>query len=345
MKQKRSPLFDIWKGIAILMVCITHFSWKDDQRLDLLFPFWISMAVPIFMIVMGYLTAASWDRKGCQLRDLYGFDNLKAKLVQYLRPFAAFFAAELLLEPLVHGKFISFSDGLSAFLSGGLGKFGTYYVPILVQMLFLFPLIYALLRNNVRNISLLFAVNLLYELCKDSLGIEKADYRLLAFRYIFLISMGCWLYFKRDHLSPIGQVLMLAFGVLYVYGISYTNYRPAIFTRWNTTSMMTAFYALPIVAFSLKFGRKLHCAFLEHLGRASYFIFLFQMIYYNYLKTLIPIETRWLKLAVGVSICLAGGYGFYLLDNRVCAAVKKHRAAQAGSAVPGKLKSPSHVSA
>jgi succinate dehydrogenase/fumarate reductase-like Fe-S protein len=61
--KKRNHFVDISKGLAIIMVTVTHYSWESAERLQFYFPYWISMAVPIFMIVTGVMSAASFERK------------------------------------------------------------------------------------------------------------------------------------------------------------------------------------------------------------------------------------------------------------------------------------------
>ena len=317
MKPQRLALFDTLKGVAILMVCITHFAWERQERIDLLFPFWISMAVPIFMIVTGYLTAASYERKQYGLRQLYSAEALLPKLAQYLRPFTLMFLAELVLELLCKGSLPSLRETVRCYLEGGIGKYGTYYVPVLLQMLVLFPLIYAVIRKNRHGVWLCFAVNLLYELNKDALGIDSHDSRLLAFRYIFLISMGCYLYFDRQQLHLGKYALLLAVGVGYIHLISYTAYKPVIFTRWNATSMMTAFYIAPIIALLLKDAPQLRLPPFTALGRASYHIFLAQILYYNYFRHALPVENRMARMVLGVGLCLLSGLLFHALDRKL----------------------------
>ena len=53
---------DVLKGICIIMVVVTHFSWEEHERLYYLFPFWIDMAVPIFMLISGYVYTISYKR-------------------------------------------------------------------------------------------------------------------------------------------------------------------------------------------------------------------------------------------------------------------------------------------
>ena len=50
----REVWIDYIKAIAIIFVIFTHCNWTEEQRKLLFFPFWINLAVPLFMIVTGY---------------------------------------------------------------------------------------------------------------------------------------------------------------------------------------------------------------------------------------------------------------------------------------------------
>jgi len=54
ISRSRNFSIDLLKTISILFVVITHFAYPSDFRQKLLFPFYIDMAVPIFMIISGY---------------------------------------------------------------------------------------------------------------------------------------------------------------------------------------------------------------------------------------------------------------------------------------------------
>ncbi len=47
--------FDYLKVIAIFMIVVTHLGFSANTRKNLLFPYWIDMAVPIFFIISGYV--------------------------------------------------------------------------------------------------------------------------------------------------------------------------------------------------------------------------------------------------------------------------------------------------
>ena len=63
---------------------------------------------------------------------------------------------------------------------------------------------------------------------------------------------------------------------------------------------------------------------LEKLGKASYHIFLVQMVYYRFLSGTVSkiLNVRAAALVAGCAICLAGGYLFYLSEGRFTAYIK-----------------------
>lgn len=62
MEEKRNTFLDIIKAFCILFVIITHDTISEETRQRFLFNFWIDMAVPLFMIISGYVYAASFER-------------------------------------------------------------------------------------------------------------------------------------------------------------------------------------------------------------------------------------------------------------------------------------------
>ncbi len=94
----RNHFLDILKAAAILCILITHFHWTDQQRLRLFFPFWIDMAVPVFMVISGYVNFCSSKRSGINsLREAYAAERIRKKLLRYLIPFGFAYLAETAL--------------------------------------------------------------------------------------------------------------------------------------------------------------------------------------------------------------------------------------------------------
>lgn len=53
---------DMLKGVAIICVILSHVQLTVAQRYILLAPFWMWMAVPVFMVLSGFNFAASIEK-------------------------------------------------------------------------------------------------------------------------------------------------------------------------------------------------------------------------------------------------------------------------------------------
>ncbi len=317
---QRSRFIDIAKGISMIMVVITHFAWTLSQRLDYGFYFWISMAVPCFMLATGYVNAASFSAKDVALKEAYKPKTIWKKLVRFSVPFLYMYAAELLIRAF-KGEFYNPVEIILHFFTGGMGVHGTYYFPVLLQLVFLMPLIYAIVRKSKYGWLICAAINLSYEIIKNTFAIDNAIgfevYRLLAFRYIFAVAMGAHICLYKESINKLGWALMFVVGAAYIYVIGYTGYEPVIFTRWNTTSMITVFYIAPVFFAGIKYLNDKRCVFFEKIGNASYHIFLFQIIYYNFIAPYVyEVAGKGLVAFIAsITVCLAGGFCYYLIYN------------------------------
>ena len=121
MVTKRSNLLDIIKGLMIIFIIVTHFHFRypeDYQRFG--FFFWIDMAVPVFMIITGYLTAISFDKKKISsVKEALSLEIVIPKLLRFCIPFIIVYLAEVLLFPENRS---SFEQVLSTFLWGGMDQ-------------------------------------------------------------------------------------------------------------------------------------------------------------------------------------------------------------------------------
>jgi len=62
--EEREHILNLLKGICIIMVIMTHWAWTDIERRQMLFPWWVDMAVPIFIMISGYVYYKSYERNG-----------------------------------------------------------------------------------------------------------------------------------------------------------------------------------------------------------------------------------------------------------------------------------------
>jgi peptidoglycan/LPS O-acetylase OafA/YrhL len=322
IKEKRQPFLDVLKGCCILFVVITHFSWSKGERLRYLFPFWIGMAVPVFLIISGYVYTLSYQRAGVQtLKEAYQGKQLKKKLWRYTKPFAWAFLMELVIYFVLgkHPRWLSHPlTVITTFFTGGKGP-GSYYYPLLLQLVFVFPLVYVVIKKYAEK-GLLFCglANLAYEVLQRTTGMSKEMYRLLLFRYLLLLAAGCYLaIYKQWRGKKVIPYLTCAAGVAFLWAFCYFGYQPRIVTHWTKTSFVACLYIIPVALGLMRRFPQIGFPPLELLGEASYHIFLIQMIWYHFFSDQMgeALNNRPLHLLVNIAICVTGGLIFYYLET------------------------------
>ncbi len=241
---------------------------------------------------------------------MYNIKILYNKIIKFLIPYTIIFIVEYNIYFFVYNDF-SILNLIKNYICGGFGP-GSYYTPLIIQLLILFPLIYFLYINlKNKNIFLLigFIVNLLYEIIQSTIGLSETVYRLLIFRYIFLIFYGVYLNGNQNK-KIFGQFLYVIIGAIILYMIDYLNYKMPFIVYWVDTSLLCSLYIIPITHILIK--SNLHSRQIELLGRASYNIFLIQMMYYYTLGRIINnyINNLLIQILINVLLCVIGGLIF-----------------------------------
>ena len=116
---------------------------------------------------------------------------------------------------------------------------------------------------------------------------------------------------------------MTVVGIAFIVSVVYFNYTPRIVNSdWSTTNFISALLIVPLMIWIL--GRFINNRVIillpfEIIGRASYHIFLVQMVYYlwYYYELKIYVSTWYLHLILGVVICLVLGVIWYYIDKPI----------------------------
>lgn len=326
---KRNHMVDILKGICIICVIITHFEWQSSVRLIPIFPFLIDMAVPVFMIISGYVYAISYEKHGiASIGQAYQIDYVIDKLLRYTIPFIIIYVLELItfyrLDVIYSKREIIWN-----FFTGGFG-YGSYYYPIMIQFIFVFPIVFFLIKRlDFFGLILSGFLNALYELLQWSYYVSSAHYRLLLFRYLLLIAFGCYMYLKKGKIrKPIGIVSALI-GIFFIWIYIYRDYTPHIVIYWTGTSFLAALYIMPVIGLLLCSTKisTIKCQPIELLGKASYHIFLSQMFYYQFV--MYPLQVRFADasaislLFISIVACISSGILFYGIETRITKCIMK----------------------
>ena len=235
---QRERIVDLLKGICILLVCFTHYRWDSAEREAFLFAWWVDMAVPVFMILSGYVYGRSCFNKNLTaLSHAYAPRLLWNKILRLTLPVVLIYAATLIGDFYRYGE-ISYPI-VHTFLQGGQGP-GAYYYPVMMQIVFTLPLIHRVVtRYEEKGLLLCLLANAAYEVLHVVYLVPVESHRLLMFRYIFLLAAGCFLSIGKPLKIPyqIGMVLVgVGFNLAYLYG----GYEPTYLIHWTTTAFVPA---------------------------------------------------------------------------------------------------------
>lgn len=279
---KRIVQLDYIKAISILMVVVTHCAFTTADRERPIFVFLINMAMPLFMLVYGYVRTMTDCKKQA---------NRKSKAVAWIKktyniliPACIAFVIELCLMYLFNGHLPA--DLLRLLWEeGGIGP-GSYYVPILLQLLILYPILQACFRKkSIITTAAAVVLFLAFEILAGRFVDDKL-YRLLCFRYLPFIVAGMNMAKYRGSLrkwkNSIFALSVVSF--VWLYLVVYRDYQPRIFTRWTTTAGPVVFLAMSIMIVFLLYMKPLKGIFgrlLSEIGQSSYYIFLTQLVWFG----------------------------------------------------------------
>lgn len=326
----RICMIDYLKVICCFLVIINHYPWTPEEKLHPLFVFVVRMAVPVFMILSGYTFSMSAARKHQGLRELYSFQNLVPKFRRFTVPVLIAFGIYLLFCAMT-GNGYSVSEAFDAFMIGDYGP-GSYYYAMMLQLLVFFPLIYLLIqKTQTMGLVIIFMINLLFEISIVGFEVPYEDYRISLFRYFMYIAFGTYLFLNKEKTIPLPALLVMVLaGMSYLVSYDYMKLDWPIFHFWPWSALPVAFFVFPFVYLALHYFGTLEIPgfigkALSFTGKASYHIFLVQMLYYQ-----LEFDTFFNRLPLGIAltihclICVSLGVGYYIVESRLSSSVGKY---------------------
>lgn len=268
------------KGIAILFVILNHnipLNILDNYK----YFYHIGQAVPIFMMISGYLVYAKYS-----VQDM--FENFNHFSKVFKRIMFPFFIVTI-IQVLIKVMFGTFS--LKALIiDGGIGP-GSYYPWVFLQCTLILPIIVFIMNKYSKTyISAIIIIGICIGLniicCVFQL--PEQIYRLLAVRYIFYLYLGClWkkegIYFNA---MTVGIVLI---SIIFIYLEKYKllNFSPIFFNSWQGYNWLGSFYTLAVIGCIDKLYQFIKNdkvkTWISRLGSCSYEIFLTQMFVFSFL--------------------------------------------------------------
>ncbi|MHC1681701.1 MAG: acyltransferase family protein [Clostridiaceae bacterium] len=314
---------DLLKGLAIISVIILH-TLSYDNLVFIKAEFHIWQAVPVFMILMGLTSYLSFSNKVLNLKNLYSTEYFIKRFKRIVLPFVIIFLLSFFLG-LVQGK-VSFNKLTILGYLPVTGP-GNYYITILFQFIFLFPIMFYIIKRYPNlGLLLMFLINLTFELISPHILFFKTNiyyYNSSIFRYLFAIALGIWIGNKKTYSKNEKLFISLGFIFSTVYLILsvFFNFKFIYFIPvWRTQNLLSFFYPLIIVLLGIKFlppkSNNILAKLLAFLGKASYHIFLFQILFFSliapYLNSLYVCSNfLFAKLLINLIITLTCGSIFF----------------------------------
>lgn len=322
---ERNHNIDVLKALAIFSVILLH-SLPENLLFSSGAPYHIWQTVPVFMVLAGYNTTQSYKKKNYEsLQQFYNFSFLCKKLERLIYPFVLIWIVEVI------ANFI-FSDGLSvkqliaSFVMGGWGP-GSYFVPIIIQATLLMPVIYMLCRKNLNVMTLvLFIISLILEVICLVVDMPEGIYRLLVIRYLFAITLGAWLALNDKKINYKLLIPLSVLSLIYITGVNYFNWVFITENFWRSQHAPSYFWTLLLItvglyAHKVKAQNKLSNLAVK-IGKASYHIFLVQMVYFWVSAIISPEISLALYVAISLLLCLVLGMLFFETENLVRRIIK-----------------------
>ena len=265
------------------------------------------------MILSGYVYGRSLKRKGAvSLSQLYMPADILKRTVRLTIPVLVTYLLTLAWDSayLTQIRY----DIFDTFLRGGRGP-GSYYYPVMMQSVFLLPVIGVLVsRYEHKGLLICLAANAVYEILHVVYGIPVAAYRFLVFRYIFVLAAGCYIA-QGEKIPKELPVAMFCVGIMFLAGYLYGGFKPKYVKDWVGTSFLASMYIVPVI-WGLIRKCRLRFAPVEFLGKASYHIFVMQMLYYYSAASHVYkyIGSRKLQLLISVATPVCAGILLYFAE-------------------------------
>ena len=307
-RKERFWEFDYLKAFAILFVILTHSTFPEEIKKLFLFPYIINSAVPIFIIVSGYMYSKHYSNN----KKILDIEFIWNQFKNLLGPYLIVFFIELILFRLMNSE-KDFKEVIIMFISGGWGP-GGYYVQILFQLLIIFPTMYFFVKRLGLTLGgvLCVGIQFILEFVYQYYNLPSSLYRLLILRYIIFIYLGIVLYEDKKKIKNTYLFTGCVLSFIYIYLITYKSYVPDIaFRLWTGTSLPTAGWTFGLIIIYLSKIRKFNVIthrILTSIGKATYFIFLFQLLYFNFKPG--NLSSSSFFCIIDLVICILGGVSF-----------------------------------
>ena len=321
---------DSLKALAVINVILIHTVPQNLTTTNILWGLYVIQAMPVFFVILGLNMSLSFKNKGLtSLKDMYSRGYFEKKFWRIVFPFVIIFALSFLayfVESMV-GKEELPLKLTWLFLIGRLPVFGygNYFVTIMFQFIFLFPLIYWLsMKSEKLMLVACFGLDLTFQLyasSTQSLSASSYLYKACILRTLSAISLGVWLSRNTDVLSNRNVLLfpISAVSIIFIMGVYKAPF------LWPRENLITYPFGALLVGLGIKYFPK-NLPHVQKIGDMSYHIYLIQILFFvhihrHLLYTLaLPLTAL---IVINPIICIILGFLFFKIEPKLRAIIAR----------------------
>jgi peptidoglycan/LPS O-acetylase OafA/YrhL len=320
---RRLDSIDILKALAIAGVIVQHGLPGADRR-EIFEALHLGQAVPVFIILTGVNLAMAAARRGHRtLGELASRSYVQSRLARLLGPLAVLWIVSLAVGLLEHDLYLGLLTPFGALPFHGPGN---YYIPIAFEFVALFPFAYWAFVRWPRATLVAFVVvdagfevlanHVLHTQTRVSPGAASYLYDVCGLRYLAVFALGLWLSVDAGLTARRNGWVLAAGAAGAVYVVledlrwrTFPLFEPGFERR---TNVLAAGYAACLVMVGLRFLPALAggrwSRGLAAVGRASYHIFLVQILWFGLFPDLSVAATL-----IALAVCIPAGIAYQRL--------------------------------
>ena len=196
--------------------------------------------------------------------------------------------------------------------------------------MFIAPILYLFIKwYDYIGVVVSFVLTGFWEMIGYSWLLTDLPYKLMIFRYISLISFGIFLAIGKAELKRSFLICCFVIGIVWQTCLNYLQLNPLFMNNpWARVNYLSCLFIASIMYMIIrKFSNlKLKCSLLKKFGKASYNIYLVQMVFYGCGGAWLVyhfVNLSILRLLICLVVCLGTGFVFYKIETPITSEIIK----------------------
>jgi len=290
---QRVRQIDHVKGIAIVSVLVLH-TWPIGLLLAAGAVLHIWQAVPVFMVLLGLNSTMSFRKhQAYTLSQVYAPVLLRARTIRIVVPLVPVMVVSAVVAVALRATHATYHVNLGAFTLLGFlptGGPGNYFTALLIESVIVLPFMWWCYRRSpIATVVAAYAIAVCFELLAGRVSffvVHPLFYAGCILRFLPAIACGMWL---SEGWGPtrrnVWVLIAAASGALVLLSQSLIGFSVPGFFEGVSQSFVAAAYAAALLMLGLALlpssSRAPAWSWLGTAGRASYHVFLLQILYFG----------------------------------------------------------------